>query len=109
MELENKRLTQQDIYTLTAERTGFSLDLVKFVISDIFSNIRASVISPLKWKTSINNFGVFSPKEGKVKFYVNMIEDKIKNGEIENTEYRIKKIGDIKRILALKPSEEIKQ
>ncbi len=95
--MEHKNLQQSDIFKIVAERTGKSEELIKFVINHMWSNIRENVIRPKTWKLMINNFGIFSPKEKKIKRLLNHIDEK--QG---NTRIRKEKLDEFKRILSLK-------
>lgn len=95
--MENKHLQQSDIFKIVAERTGKSEELVKFVINHMWASIREYVITPKTWKLMINSFGIFSPKEKKIKRLLNHIDEK--QG---NTRIRKEKLDEFKRILSLK-------
>lgn len=102
MKLTNKNIQQSDLFKVVAERTGYSEELVKFVINHMWSNIRENIIKPKTWKLMINNFGIFNPSEKKIKSLLNAID--VNNG---NTKIRKEKLDEFNRILSLK--EKTKQ
>lgn len=101
MKITNKNIQQNQIFSIVAERTGFSEELVKFVINHMWSNIRENIISPKTWKLMINNFGIFQPKEKRIKHLLNAID--INKG---NTKIRKEKLQEFNRILSLKQNKK---
>lgn len=101
MKITNKNIQQNQIFSIVAERTGFSEELVKFVINHMWSNIRENIISPKTWKLMINNFGIFQPKEKRIKHLLNAID--INQG---NTRIRKEKLQEFNRILSLKQNKK---
>jgi len=85
---------QKDILQRVAERTGKDPELIKFVINHMWSEIRANVITPKTWKTMVNNFGIFQPKEKKINFILSDANNK----KLKTTS----KIEEFKRLLDLK-------
>ncbi len=100
--MEYKDIQQSDIFKIVSERTGKSEELIKFVINHMWSCIRENVIRPKTWKLMINNFGIFSPKENKIKRLLNHIDEKQCK-----TRIRKEKLDEFKRIMSLK--EKTKQ
>lgn len=101
MKLTNKNIQQDQIFSIVAEITGHSEELVKFVISHMWSNIRENVIKPKTWKLMINNFGIFQPKEKRLKHLLETID--INQG---NTRIRKEKLQEFSRILSLKENKQ---
>jgi len=88
---------QKDILQRVSERTGKDPELIKFVINHMWSEIRANVITPKTWKTMVNNFGIFQPKEKKINFILSDANNK----KLKTTS----KIEEFKRLLDLKTKQ----
>lgn len=101
MKITNKNIKQEDIFSIVAEKTNHSEELVKFVINHMWSNIRENVIKPKTWKLMINNFGIFQPKEKRLKHLLEAID--INQG---NTRIRKEKLQEFNRILSLKQTKQ---
>lgn len=101
MKLTNKNIQQNQIFSIVAEKTGHSEELVKFVINHMWSNIRENVITPKTWKLMINNFGIFQPKEKRIRHLLEAID--INQG---NTRIRKEKLQEFNRILLLKEKQK---
>lgn len=100
MKITNKNIQQNQIFSIVAEKTGFSEELVKFVINHMWSNIRENVITPKTWKLMINNFGIFQPKEKRIRHLLEAID--VNQG---NTRIRKEKLQEFNRILLLKEKQ----
>lgn len=93
----NRIEDQKKIFDRVAEITGKDVDLIKTVINHMWSETRASVISPKTWITMVNNFGTFQPKEKKINYLLGEFEKGISPRE--------NKIEEFKRILSLKTKQ----
>ena len=90
-------LKQTEIFARVAEKMGKDEELIKFVINHMWSEIRANVITPKTWKLQVNNFGIFSPKEKKMRHFIASVEAKGSDSKL-----RKGKLEEFKRILTLK-------
>jgi len=94
-------LKQERIFARVAERMGKDEELIKFVINHMWSEIRANVITPKTWKLQVNNFGIFSPKEKKMQYFIASVEAKGSDSKL-----RKGKLEEFKRILTLKQNKQ---
>lgn len=90
-------LKQTDIFARVAEKMGKDEELIKFVINHMWSEIRANVIKPKKWILQVNNFGIFFPKEKKIKHFIKAVKAKGSESRL-----RKEKLDEFERILTLK-------